>query len=205
MHGLTDQSRTQRQRFETYGAAAKDLGLRPPEDRVLFDANRARLGEVEAQLGAQSDELQDGRTRWAITRTEQTARLAEIGAELRSLQSRPNLLPLPQLELRRRLCDGTGITEAALPYAGELLRVRDGEGAWEGAAERTLHGFALSLLVPAEHYAAVSSWVDANNLRGRLVYLRIGESPAARAAEAGHAGREDRHQAGHAVPQLPAG
>lgn len=182
---LNDQARTQRQRFETYAAAAKDLGLRPPEDRVLFDGNRARLGEVETQLGAQSDELQESRTGLTITRTAQTERLAEIAAELRSLQSRPNLLPIPQLELRRRLCDGTGIAETALPYAGELLRVRDGEGAWEGAAERTLHGFALSLLVPAEHYAAVSSWVDANNLRGRLVYLRIGESPAPRTAEPG--------------------
>lgn len=182
---LNDQARTQRQRFETYAAAAKDLGLRPPEDRVLFDGNRARLGEVEAQLGAQSDELQESRTGLTITRTAQTERLVEIAAELRSLQSRPNLLPLPQLELRRRLCDGTGIAETALPYPGELLRVRDGEGAWEGAAERTLHGFALSLLVPAEHYAAVSSWVDANNLRGRLVYLRIGESPAPRTAEPG--------------------
>lgn len=152
---------------------------------MLFDANRARLEEVESQLGAHSDELQESRTALTITRTEQTARLTEIGNELRSLQSRPNLLPLPQLELRRRLCDGTGIAETALPYAGELLRVRDGEGAWEGAAERTLHGFALSLLVPAEHYAAVSSWVDANNLRRRLVYLRIGESPAPRAAEPG--------------------
>ena len=144
-------------------------------------------------------------TELTITRTELTGRVAEIGAELRSLQSRPNLLPLPQLELRRRLCDGTGIAEAELPYAGELLRVRDGEGAWEGAAERTLHGFALSLLVPAEHYAAVSSWVDANNLRGRLVYLRIGESPAAEAGRGRDAGRQDRHQAGHAVPRLPAG
>lgn len=182
---LNDQARTQRQRFETYAAAAKDLGLRPPEDRVLFDGNRARLGEVETQLGAQSDELQESRTGLTITRTAQTERLVGIAAELRSLQSRPNLLPLPQLELRRRLCDGTGIAETALPYPGELLRVRDGEGAWEGAAERTLHGFALSLLVPAEHYAAVSSWVDANNLRGRLVYLRIGESPAPRTAEPG--------------------
>jgi uncharacterized protein YPO0396 len=180
---LAVESRTQRQRFDTYAEAAKDLGLRPPEDRVLFDANKARLGEVEDQLGEQSNELQESRTELTITRTELNARLTEIGKELRSLQSRPNLLPLPQLELRRRLCDGTGIAEAALPYAGELLRVRDGEGAWEGAAERTLHGFALSLLVPAEHYAAVSSWVDANNLKGRLVYLRIGESPAARAAE----------------------
>ena len=185
MARLAVESRTQRQRFDTYTEAAKDLGLRPPEDKVLFDANRARLGEVEKELGEQSDGLQDHRTQLTITRTEHNARLSEIGAELRSLQSRPTLLPLPQLELRRRLCDGTGIAEAALPYAGELLRVRDGEGAWEGAAERTLHGFALSLLVPAEHYAAVSSWVDANNLRGRLVYLRIGESPAARTAEPG--------------------
>ena len=83
----------------------------------------------------------------------------------------------------------TGIAETALPFAGELLRVRDGEAAWEGAAERTLHGFALSLLVPAEHYAAVSGWVDANNLRARLVYLRIGDAPAA-ARQARHAGRK---------------
>lgn len=54
--------------------------------------------------------------------------------------------------------------------------MRDGEGAWEGAAERTLRGFALSLLVPNEHYAAVSAWVDGNNLRGRLVYRRITDS-----------------------------
>jgi uncharacterized protein YPO0396 len=45
---LAVESRTQRQRFDTYAEAAKDLGLRPPEDRVLFDSNRARLGEVEA-------------------------------------------------------------------------------------------------------------------------------------------------------------
>ncbi|UKA55517.1 hypothetical protein LFT45_06245 [Arthrobacter sp. FW305-BF8] len=185
MARLAVESRTQRQRFDTYAAAAKDLGLRPPEDKVLFDGNRARLAEVEAALGKSSDELQDRRTELTMTHTVLTGRASDIGAELRSLQSRPNLLPLPQLELRRRLCDGTGIAETALPYAGELLRVRDGEGAWEGAAERTLHGFALSLLVPAEHYPAVSSWVDANNLRGRLVYLRIGESPAARTAEPG--------------------
>ncbi|WP_427133454.1 ATP-binding protein [Pseudarthrobacter sp. S9] len=182
---LGEESRSQRARFENYTAAAADLGLRVPEDRVLFDANRARLSKVETELGARSDELQDSRTELTMTRTALTEHAGDIAAELTSLQSRPNLLPRPQLELRRRLCDGTGIKETELPYAGELLRVRDGEGAWEGAAERTLHGFALSLLVPAEHYAAVSSWVDGNNLRGRLVYLKIGESYAPKAAEPG--------------------
>ncbi|WP_165976964.1 ATP-binding protein [Arthrobacter nitrophenolicus] len=182
---LAAESAAQRQRFETYAAAAADLGLQPPEDRVLFDANKARLAGVEQDLARGSDNLQDRRTELTMTRTVLTSQAADIAAELTSLQARRNLIPLPQLDIRRRLCEGTGIKDAELPYVGELLRVRDGEAAWEGAAERTLHGFALSLLVPAEHYAAVSSWVDSNNLRGRLVYLRIGESYTPRAAEPG--------------------
>ncbi|WP_426989940.1 ATP-binding protein [Pseudarthrobacter sp. Y6] len=182
---LGEESRSQRVHFEKYAEAAADLGLQAPADRVQFDANRARLADVEKELAATANEAQDSRTELTMTRTVLTGRATDIAAELTSLQARPNLLPRPQVELRRRLCDGTGIQESELPYAGELLRVRDGEAAWEGAAERTLRGFALSLLVPAEHYAAVSGWVDSNNLRGRLVYLKIGETYAPKPAEAG--------------------
>ena len=182
---LGEESQSQWARFEKYAKAAADLGLQAPADRVLFDANRARLDDVEKELATKADKLQDSRTELTMTRTVLNGRAGDIVAELTSLQSRPNLLPRPQLELRRRLCDGTGIQESELPYAGELLRVRDGEAAWEGAAERTLRGFALSLLVPSEHYAAVSGWVDGNNLRGRLVYLKIGESYTPKQAEAG--------------------
>ncbi|GAC1495461.1 MAG: ATP-binding protein [Pseudarthrobacter sp.] len=182
---LAAKSAEQKQRFEAYSAAAADLGLQAPEDRVLFDANRAGLAGVEQDLAARSEALHEERTTLSIQQAGLNTRSAEIKAELTSLQARRNLIPLPQLDIRRRLCEGTEITESDLPYVGELLKVRDGEAAWEGAAERTIHGFALSLLVPAEHYAAVSSWVDANNLRGRLVYLRIGEAHAPRAAEPG--------------------
>lgn len=182
---LEEESRSQRKRFEQYSAAAVELGLSVPEDRVLFDANRTRLGEVEGRLKTENTDLQDQRTQLSVEHTELMTRGKDIDAELVSLQSRQTLLPLAQLELRRRLCEGIGVAETALPYAGELLRVRDGESDWEGAAERTLRGFALSLLVSAEHYPAVSSWVDSNNLRARLVYLRVGDSLAARPAEAG--------------------
>ncbi|MEO5315935.1 ATP-binding protein [Pseudarthrobacter sp. CC12] len=182
---LAAKSAEQKQRFNAYSAAAADLGLQAPEDRVLFDANRAGLAGVEQDLTVQSEALHEERTTLSIQQAGLNTRSGEIKAELTSLQARRNLIPLPQLDIRRRLCEGTGITDIDLPYAGELLKVRDGEAGWEGAAERTLHGFALSLLVPAEHYAAVSSWVDANNLRGRLVYLRIGESYSPKAAEPG--------------------
>jgi uncharacterized protein YPO0396 len=182
---LATKSAEQKQRFEAYSAAAGDLGLQAPEDRVLFDANRAGLGGVEQDLAARSEALHGERTTLSIQQAGLEARAGEIKAELTSLQARRNLIPLPQLDIRRRLCEGTGIADSELPYAGELLKVRDGEAAWEGAAERTLRGFALSLLVPADHYAAVSSWVDANNLRGRLVYLRIGDSYVPSAAGPG--------------------
>ena len=54
---------------------------------------------------------------------------------------------------------------------------------WRGAAERVLRGFALSLLVPQQHYDAVAGWVNSRRLtfhgRGgqamgaKLVYERV--------------------------------
>lgn len=182
---LGEEMATQQSRYERYAAAAEALDLHVPEDQVLFDDNAAGLTAVEKSLQAHNSDLQERRTALTIKRAEGASSAEEIRAELKSLQSRQNLLPRPQLELRRRLCEGTGIREPDLPFAGELLRVRDGESAWEGAAERTLHGFALSMLVPAEHYPAVSKWVDANNLRTRLVYLKVGQASPGRPPEPG--------------------
>jgi uncharacterized protein YPO0396 len=60
-----------------------------------------------------------------------------------------------------------------MPFAGELIQVREDERDWEGAAERLLRGFALALLVPDVHYKAVAEWVDGVHLRGRLVYFQV--------------------------------
>ena len=51
-----------------------------------------------------------------------------------------------------------------MPFAGELLQVRSEESAWEAAAERLLHNFGLSLLVPDSHYPQVVEWVDRTHL-----------------------------------------
>ncbi len=185
---LDEAARTQRNRFEQYSAAVVELGLNVPEDRVLFDSNRARLSDVEGNLAAKAAELQDRRTDLDAELRQLAGRRDDIDAELLSLSSRPTLLERRELELRARICQGTGIPESALPYVAELLRVRDGEAEWEGAAERTLKPFALSLLVSAEHYAAVSSWVDANDLKGRLVYRKVGGSYSPRPPAAGTLG-----------------
>ena len=67
-----------------------------------------------------------------------------------------------------------------LPYAGELIQVAENRREWEGAAERVLHGFGLSLLVPNDLYDDVRRWVDDHHLGGKLVYFRVPERLAPR-------------------------
>jgi uncharacterized protein YPO0396 len=111
---------------------------------------------------------------------------AEVNAELRSLRDRKTSIPKKQLEMRAWLCRELRVGEDSLPFAGELIAVRDTEADWEGAAERLLHGFALSLLVPEGHYAAVSDWIDGHHLKDRVVYYRVPEPSQTREAPAHH-------------------
>lgn len=126
----------------------------------------------------------DGEYHEAIGRDGELRRASEaIAAELASLEQRTSNLPAEQVEIRAELCAALGLTPEDLPYAGELLDVHDEHSQWRGAAERVLRGFALSLLVPQQHYDAVAGWVNGRRLtvagRGgrqvgaRLVYERV--------------------------------
>ena len=91
-------------------------------------------------------------TEAAVDKRKLDAQAAEVNAELAACASAQNNIPSARLELRAQLCRDLRLTENALPFAGELIAVRQEESDWEGAAERLLHGFALSMLVPDGHY-----------------------------------------------------
>lgn len=99
--------------------------------------------------------------------------------EIESLKTRSNQLPSGILELRSQLVRHLGIREEELPFVGELLQVRSEDKEWEGALERLLHGFGVSMLVPDRYYHLVSGFVNAHKLqdkqnRGiRLEYFRV--------------------------------
>lgn len=71
-----------------------------------------------------------------------------IEAELVSLRQRRSNIPQAQIAVRAALCAALNLPEEDMPFAGELLQVDAAEAAWEGAIERLLHNFGLSLLVP---------------------------------------------------------
>ena len=181
---IDDTQRTREERTTRAGRFGTLLGkaeLDPVETAEQFSARRA---EIAAQREAARQDLADAQNR--LTETEVTAKelrdeSSEVGAELRSLRQRRSNIPKRNLDLRAWLCSDLRLAATALPFAGELIAVRDEEADWEGAAERLLRNFALSVLVPEKHYTAVSEWINAHHLGERMVYYRIPEaSPAAR-------------------------
>ena len=125
---------------------------------------------------AQDASLQNDLTEHGVSLRQGKLEHDELSAEIDSLKARRSNIPAEQVSMRAALCKALALSEQDMPFAGELLQVRDDEREWEGAAERLLRNFGLSLLVPDEHYAEVADWVDRTQLRGRLVYFRIRQS-----------------------------
>ena len=172
--------KTERRReAERYQELIGQLELPEARDGDSFRANRSALMELREQAESRQAEHQNERTDQSVAVRELRGQHSEIDAELTSLKARRSNLPAAMLALRDKLCQALGLEADDLPFAGELIQVRDEARDWEGAIERLLHNFALSLLVPDEHYRAVAEWVDATRLRGRLVYYRVREARAA--------------------------
>lgn len=107
---------------------------------------------------------------------------AALTEEIESLQRRRSNIDTAQVRVRDALCAALGIGEDELPFAGELIQVREDERDWEGAAERLLRGFGLALLVPEAYYKAVAEWVDQQHLGARLVYFHVRARKSTQAA-----------------------
>ncbi|RNI21091.1 ATP-binding protein [Flexivirga caeni] len=186
---LTRDARAQaEQRRETralFDLAVAGAGWDPVGDRTGFVALAGRVAAERPQLADAKRALDNAAAEAFATERELGRRVDRLTEELHSLEQRTSNLPSEQVELRERLCDELGLTTEDLPYAGELLDVHGDQAAWRGAAERVLRGFALSLLVPQQHYDAVTGWVNDNRLsvRGRggrtvgarLIYERVAE------------------------------
>ncbi|MGP7999238.1 MAG: ATP-binding protein [Streptosporangiaceae bacterium] len=158
---------------EQFAGLLTDANLSPVETGEQFAVRRR---EIAAARDAAKQNLTDQQNALMETGVRAKAlqdEAAEVNAELRSLREHKTNIPKRQLELRAALCRELGMGEDALPFAGELIAVRDSEADWEGAAERLLHGFALSVLVPDECYPAVSDWINAHQLKDRVVYYRV--------------------------------
>ncbi len=182
-HTERAEAQIRRVRRERFTRLVADAGVEPVEDASAFAGLPERTAEELDGLRQSRRRLDERLAELAGQRAELDRRARKTRAELASLSGRRSNLPGSSLDLRAQLCADLGLDPQALPFAGELVDVADGFERWRGAAERVLRGFALSLLVPQEHYATVARWVNERRLsylrddgerRGmRLVYERV--------------------------------
>jgi uncharacterized protein YPO0396 len=178
-----DQQRQERERRRKEAAAWRSLcealsekeleGYLLPDSATTFSQYKQRASEQLDDIHETLSELSRQKPDLHVRREKYRELVGELEAELDSLRKRPTLIPERNLRLRTRLLRKLGMEEGELPFAGELLQVREEESDWEGAIERVLHSFGLSLLVADEHYQRVSETVDSMQLGGKLVYLRL--------------------------------
>ena len=162
-----------------YNELARTIGLLSMGSAADFLSQRQSLSAMKAAAQDQEAALQNDLTEHAVAFQQGRQEHEALAAEITSLKARRSNIPADQIALRSALCQALDCPEKLLPFAGELLQVRDDERDWEGAAERLLRSFGLSLLVPDAQYVAVSEWVDRTHLKGRLVYFRVlGGAPA---------------------------
>lgn len=166
--------REQRQQKQVrYAALLARIDEALPADEAAFLAQRHAIGARAESLRERIVDL-DNRAReedFAFRKGREEH--AALSDEVESLKRRKSNIDAAQIRTRDALCSALSIAEDQLPFAGELIQVREDERDWQGAAERLLRGFGLALLVPDAHYRAVADWVDRQHLNARLVYFHV--------------------------------
>ena len=162
-----------RQKSERHTALLARIDEAPPVDEAAFLAQQQSIGTRAESLRERISDLTNREREEDFAFRKGREEHGVLSDEIDSLKRRKSNIDVTQIRIRDALCGALSIGEDELPFAGELIQVRDGERDWQGAAERLLRGFGLALLVPDAHYKAVAEWVDRQHLGARLVYFHV--------------------------------
>jgi uncharacterized protein YPO0396 len=166
-----------RKAFDDYENLTAKCGLKKVENENDFQSNMNEANELNQQCEAKEKELREKRDNLITELRKQETEYKSELEEYQSLKERETQIPAWLVGFRTQLCNDLRIDETDLPFAGELLKVRDEDTEWGGAIEKLLHDTGISMLVPKNHYRSVSNYVNDNPLRGidgrgiKLTYL----------------------------------
>jgi uncharacterized protein YPO0396 len=170
---LEQEKHQRQQRADRHTALLARIDEPPPADETGFLAQQQGIAQRAEGLRERIADLDNREREEDFAFRKGREEHAALSDEIESLERRKSNIDAAQVRIRDGLCSALAIGEDELPFAGELIQVREDEREWEGAAERLLRGFGLALLVPDAHYKAVADWVDRQHLGARLVYFHV--------------------------------
>lgn len=163
------------QKAEEYRVLADLLGLALPASLDEFIARRKELSELAEKLKKEYDRLDAEKSEADSKEREIVDKIAQDRLELESLKKRDSNIPERFISIRKQLASDLLVPESDMPFAGEIMEVKPEEARWEGALERLLSEFGVSMLVPESLYERVINWMEHHFLHQRIVYYRVEE------------------------------
>ena len=160
-------------RHSRYMKNSDILNLSAPVSAGIFEENRTQAESSIKKTQTKVETLETELRGTERKHEDHENQSAELQRELTSLKNRRSNIPDISLQLRKQLCDALSVDPRELPFAGELIQVKNEESRWELAAERLLHSLAPSILVPEPLYKKATTYINSTDLRGRLIYFRI--------------------------------
>ena len=156
----------------TFEQNANELGLQVPHSDEEFAKVFKELNIQKEENSVEKENLRQKDINITIRQRELNSQKTTLEIELQSLGTRSSNIPLKNIGIRRQIAEGTGLSEKAIPFVGELVQVKEEEKYWNYAIERLMHNLALTILVTEQNYQKVTEYVKSHDLNGRVVYLR---------------------------------
>ena len=173
---LEREKKQKQDKAQTYNTLAKQLGFSLANGFELFTQQlHQALNQIKEDT-QERNQFEQAATEQHVLFQNLKMEHGKLEEDLVSLHGRKSNIDTTQIRIRNELCKTLNLLESDLPFAGELISIDVDEQEWEGAIERVLRPFALSLLVVDELYEKVSTYIDEAHLRGRLIYYRMGKT-----------------------------
>ncbi|CAM5796930.1 ATP-binding protein [Rhizobacter fulvus] len=165
-------------------SACSTLGLTMPETPERY----GEMVEVAVTAVQQSSAKRNSREEQIFEvqekKSDESKRLAAVHQQLAAMELRRSLIPYELQAVRAQMLADLGFDENKLPFAGELMQVRNDELQWRGAIERVLGGLARNILVEETDYQAVAEWMQRDTGQ-RIRYLTMRERNSSNTRAAG--------------------
>ena len=142
-----------------------------PETEERFQELQQRVGDFLDGYDAEQAACRQRQSNAVAEAERLKVEVADVRSDLEYYGSSKTRIPPRLGEARRALAAASGIPEADLPFAAELMEVNDER--WRLAVESVYGGFARTLLVDADDFERFSASIDELKLRSRVNFRRV--------------------------------
>lgn len=144
-----------------YQQEAHQAGLDNTLSEIAFNDNQERIATALGSIGEENEKAQDSFADAANKLANEADKLRKLQQEISDIESHPdsNIDPAFQA-LRNEIVTYLKLDREQLMFIGELVDVLPEQLSWKGAIVRALGGLSTTLVVPQEHYALVTRWLN---------------------------------------------